>query len=119
MVKKYVERLHELLGNLKLIKSKIVKFEIKDFFSGAVAYANGKIFMTLTPIGLAIKLPEEIMEKLLKEGKARKLRYFPKAPIKKDYVLLPKSIIDDLIILRYYVKTSINNAINSKKFINK
>ena len=31
----------------------------KHFFSGAAAYANGRIFMTLTPVGLALKLPEE------------------------------------------------------------
>ena len=114
MVKKYVERLHELLDNLKIIKSKIVKFEIKDFFSGAAAYVNGKIFMTLTPVGLAIKLLEVIREKLLKGGKVRKLRYFPKAPIKKDYVVLPKSMMDDLIILRYHVKMSINNIIKKR-----
>ena len=119
MVKKYVKGLYELLDNLKLIKSKIVKFEIKDFFSGAAAYVDGKIFMTLTPVGLAIKLPEEIMEKLLKEGKVRKLRYFPKAPIKKDYVVFPKSLTDDLIILRYFVKMSINNTMNLEKVINK
>ena len=114
MVKKYVERLYELLDNLKLISSKTLKFEIKDFFSGAAAYANGKIFMTLTPVGLAIKLPEEIREKLLKGGKVRKLRYFPKAPIKKDYVVLPKSMMDDLIILRYLAKMSINNIIKEE-----
>ena len=87
-----------------------VKLEVKHFFSGAAVYVNEKIFMTLTPVGLAIKLPENNIEKLLKEGKAKKLRYFPKAPIKKDYAILPKAMSNDLKSLRYYIKMSIEHV---------
>ena len=50
------------------------------------------------------------MEKLLKEGKAKKLRYFLKAPIKKDYVVLSKAMSDDLKSLCYYIKMSIGHV---------
>ena len=40
----------------------------KHFFSGAAAYANGHIFMTLTSVGLALKLPEDDRTTLLAEG---------------------------------------------------
>ena len=90
-------------------KLKSIKLECKHFFSGAALYTNGKICATLTPKGFAIKLPGKNIKKLLKEGKAKKLRYFPKAPIKKDYILLSNAMTDDLKILRHYIKMSIKN----------
>ena len=114
MAKEYLERLSKLIEQVALSQSSYVKLEVKHFFSGAAVYVNEKIFMTLTPVGLAIKLPEKNIEKLLKEGKAKKLRYFPKAPIKKDYAILSKELTDDLKILRYYIKMSIKNFIKEE-----
>ena len=109
MAKEYLEKLSSLIKKQVPSQHKNVKFECKHFFSGAALYANGKICVTLTPKGFAIKLPENIREKLLKEGKAKKLRYFPKAPIKKDYIVLSNPMTDDLKILRHYIKISIRN----------
>ena len=109
MAKEYLEKLSALIKKVVPNQLKNVKLECKHFFSGAALYANGKICVTLTPKGFAVKLPEKNREKLLKEGKAKKLRYFPKAPIKKDYVILPKAMTNDLKILRYYIKMSIKN----------
>ena len=60
--------------------------ECKHFFGGAAAYIGGKIFMTLTPVGLAFKLPDSLCRTLL-EDDAVPLRYFPSAPVKRGYVL--------------------------------
>ena len=109
MVKKYLEKLSSLIKKAVPNQLKSIKLECKHFFSGAALYANGKICATLTPKGFAIKIPENIRKKLLKESKAKKLRYFPKAPIKKDYILLPNAMTDDLKILRHYIKMSIKN----------
>ena len=109
MAKKYLEKLSSLIKKDSANQLKSIKLECKHFFSGAALYANGKICATLTPKGFAIKLPENIRKKLLKEKKAKKLRYFPKAPIKKGYVVLSKELTDDLKILRYYIKMSIKN----------
>ncbi len=111
MAKEYLEKLSELTKRISLRGLKNIKLEVKHFFSGAALYINGKIYATLTPKGFAIKLPEKNREKLLKEGKAKRLRYFPKAPIKKNYILLPKAITNDLEIFSYYIKMSINNII--------
>ena len=110
MAKEYLERLSKLIEQVASSQSSYVKLEVKHFFRGAAVYVNEKIFMTLTPVGLAIKLPEKNIEKLLKEGKAKKLRYFPKAPIKKDYAILPKAMSNDLKSLRYYIKMSIEHV---------
>lgn len=78
----------------------------KHFFSGAAAYVDGHIFMTLTPVGLALKLPEIEHDSLFERG-AESLRYFPKAPVKKDYVLLPNQLIDDAGVLSGWISRSI------------
>lgn len=52
-------------------------------------YRDDKIVATLTPVGLAFKVPAEVHDELLETGLAIPLRYFPKAPIKRDYVLFP------------------------------
>ena len=83
--------------------------ECKHFFSGAAAYANGRIFMMLTTVGLALKLPKDSRELLIGEG-AKPLRYFPKGPLKKDYVVLPKALADDEETLASLVGESIRFA---------
>ena len=75
------------------------EIQCKPFFGGAAAYADGRIFMTLTSVGLALKLPEFSRTAWLDRG-ARPLRYFPKGPIKKNYVLVPElaeNHLDDLV----------------------
>jgi len=68
MAREYLDELSELISNISP-QTDGVEFETKHFFSGAALYADGKICITLTPVGLAIKLPETQIEKLLKEKK--------------------------------------------------
>jgi len=101
------------LNNLKAIfeataskKIQNARYEIKHFFSGAAVYVNKKICISLTPVGFAIKLPEKTLVKLKKESGVKPLQYFPKAPIKKDYVILPKRIMGDKRRLASIIKMS-------------
>jgi hypothetical protein len=52
-----------------------VKLERKHFFSGAALYADGRICLSLTSAGFAIKLPEESGNTLMNERGAKRLRY--------------------------------------------
>ena len=74
------------------------QLECKHFFSGAAAYLDDKIIATLSPVGLAIKLSEGSCQELLKAG-AKPLRYFPKSPIKRNYVLfeIPADLDSDRV----------------------
>lgn len=91
MAHPYLEQIQELVSEFNLGDSEIV---CKHFFSGAAAYANGKIIASLSPKGLAFKLPESRCAEVLSEGIATPLRYFEKSPIKRGYVLFPE--IDQL-----------------------
>jgi len=101
----YLKQLSALVDKVASEKTKAA-VECKHFFSGAAAYAKGRIFMSLTPVGLAIKLPEDSRNALIKEQGAKPLRYFPKGPVKKDYVVLPKAVSSDIRALRNWVKVS-------------
>lgn len=59
MAKDYVERLRARLAPTIAALPAGVTVEIKHFFSGAAAYANHRICISLTGVGLAMKLPED------------------------------------------------------------
>jgi TfoX/Sxy family transcriptional regulator of competence genes len=86
--------------------------ECKHFFGGAAVYARGRICMSLTPVGFAIKLPEESRNILITQHGAKPLRYFPKGPIKKDYVILPSAVLNDIKALSNWVKASVEYVIS-------
>lgn len=91
-----------------------VAIECKHFFGGAAAYADGRIFMSLTKVGLALKLPEGSRADLMRGG-ATPLRYFPKGPIKKDYVAVPKTLTEDEGALSLRIREAIAYARSAPK----
>ena len=107
MAKEYLDELSALIDKTASGSFKNIRLECKHFFSGAALYVNGKICMSLTPVGFAIKLPEESRNTLLKQKGTKPLRYFPEGPIKKDYVVLPKTILNDAKVLRQWIKLGI------------
>lgn len=87
MAKIYFEKLSALLEEL-CIENEITKpMEVKHFFSGAALYVNKTICASWSPAGLAFKLDEQEVNKLIKDGKATPLKYFTKGHVKKGYAL--------------------------------
>lgn len=111
MAKVYLEQLTTLMQQLTLTEFEDAILDYKHFFSGAAVYAGGKICITLTPAGFAIKLPEDLRDELKAKHGAQALRYFPEGPIKKDYVVLPANIVEDLVAVRHWVAKSIEYAL--------
>ena len=107
MAKVYLEKLRFLMAELAPYMSTTASLEIKHFFSGAAVYADEHICITFTPAGFAMKLPEGSRNKLVKEKGAKSLQYFPGAPTKKEYVILPPSVVDDREMLSFWVGKSI------------
>lgn len=110
MAKEYLDKLTALIDKATSGTFKNINLECKHFFSGAALYANGKICISLTPVGFAIKLPEESRNALLKQRGTKPLRYFPEGPIKKDYVILPKTFLNDVKVLRHWIKLCIEHV---------
>ncbi len=115
MAKEYLEKLSAFLEKTTLDGSQDIHLECKHFFSGAALYADERICISLTPVGLAMKLPEETKERLLKDKKAVPLRYFSKGPIKKDYVLFPRGVAGGGRTIQQYAKESIEYVLTIPK----
>ena len=94
MAEPYLKELQSIVERVTQQYGANGDIECKHFFGGAAAYVNGHIFTTLTTVGLAIKLPERDRNALLNDG-AKQLKYFPKAPVKREYVVLAKKHVDD------------------------
>lgn len=115
MAKEYLDKLSAFIENASLDSFGGTRLECKHFFAGAALYADGRICISLTPVGLALKLPEETKNSLLERGAAVPLRYFPKGPIKNDYALFPEGIEMSGDKLHEYVKESIRYALTLRK----
>ena len=107
MTKEYLEQLSALVKQANSGDFKGVSLECKHFFSGAAVYANGRICMSFTPVGFAIKLPEKSRNALMEQEGAKPLRYFPKGPIKKEYVILPEAVMNDPGALRRWIRAGV------------
>lgn len=119
MAKQYLDKLTALIDKATSGTSKKIGLECKHFFSGAALYANGKICISLTPVGFAVKLQAESRNALLKQKGTKPLRYFPEGPIKKDYVILPNTILNDVKVLRRWVTLSIEHVASLPKPVRK
>jgi TfoX/Sxy family transcriptional regulator of competence genes len=106
MGESHLRALRSMLDRMALDLDADSAIECKHFFSGAAAYANGRIFMTLTPVGLALKLPEPSRARLIAGG-GSPLRYFPNGPLKKDYVVVPETLVTDEGALAPWIEESI------------
>ena len=111
MAQEYLDRLNTLVERLSSGGLDGVRLECRHFFSGAAVYARGRICMSWTPVGFALKVPEASRHVLVKQG-ATYLRYFPKAPIKKDYVVLPESMMNETKTLRHWAKVSVEYVLS-------
>jgi len=112
MAKTYLERLNAMMTQVQLQLPDDTPLECKHFFSGAAVYVKNRIFLTLTPVGFALKLPEKARTCLLDQQGAKPLRYFAKGPIKKDYVVLPDVSPGNIGTLRKWVQLSVDYALS-------
>ncbi len=111
MAEPYLERLSQMVGRLELQQIRGVTLEAKHFFSGAALYANGKICVLLSPTGFAVKLPADRRQSLIREKKGGEFRFFARGPIKREYVTLSESILQDDEALQKLISLSVNYVV--------
>ena len=108
MSKEYFGKLTKLITQLDLI-TEDPQIEIKHFFSGAAIYVNGNIRITLSPVGLAFKLPDDEVKGLIESGQANHLKYFPQGSIKKSYALFESPDLSRSNLWKNYFVNAIKN----------
>lgn len=81
--------------------------EFKHMFGGIAAYARGRVFASLSNVGLALKLPPPAQADLLTHEGAKYLQYDPGSPPSKQYVTVPEPFLADTALLEPWVVQSI------------
>jgi DNA-3-methyladenine glycosylase II len=110
MAKEYYEKLSKLITGLGLEAETNLYREVKHFFSGAAFYVNGEIRASLSPAGLAFRLPKDEVNELIRSSQAIPLKYFPKGHIKKDYALFENPDLSQMQIWKPYFRKAISLA---------
>lgn len=87
MAEPYLTDLRSMVDEWTSTDPQVGQLDCRHFFAGAAAYREGSIVASLTPVGLAFKVPSSIRDELIETGEAVPLRYFPNAPVKKNYIL--------------------------------
>ncbi len=83
-----------------------LELRFRPMFGGIGAYAFGKMCMSLSDVGLALKLGEPERTELLAIKGAAPLQYAPGAPPSKSYVVVPDSLLADSRRLRTWIERS-------------
>lgn len=101
-----------------------IELRFRPMFGGIGVYADGRMFMSLSDVGLALKLGGTERDALLKIADAKPLQYEPGAPPSKSYVVVPNRMLDDRKALRVWIEKSVafvksTPARKSKKGIGK
>ncbi len=115
MAQEYLEKLSVFIEKAAPIYAQKYSFECRHFFSGAALYVDRRICITLTPGGLAVKLPQATRESLFQNRLAIPLRYFAQGPVKKEYALFAQGIENADETLADYVKEGINYVLSLPK----
>lgn len=83
----------------------------KSMFGGICAYVDGRVFSSLSNMGLALKLKNEDQQALLKEDGAKYLQYDPSQPVSKQYVVVPDKIVCSPEMLSYWLQLSVEHVL--------
>ena len=78
----------------------------RPMFGGIGAYADDRMCVSLSDIGLAVKLQGDEHAALLKLKGAKPLQYEPGAPVSKTYIVVPPSVLADPKALGHWLAVS-------------
>jgi TfoX/Sxy family transcriptional regulator of competence genes len=83
-----------------------LELRFRPMFGGIGVYAGGRMFCSLSDVGLALKLAGADHEELLKMRGAKALQYEPSMPPSKTYVVVPVAMLGDRKALCAWVSRS-------------
>jgi len=87
-----------------------IDWRFKPMFGGIGVYANDKMCVSLSDIGLAVKLGPADQDALLKLKGAKRLQYEPSLPPSKTYIVVPDALLADRKTLRHWLAVSAAHA---------
>lgn len=103
-----LEEMQERLTAATMVLGEAGEITFRSMFGGVGVYHNGRIFSTLSDVGLALKFGPTTVAELLKVPEAKLLRYDPSAPESKSYVVVPLTIQFELDEFSHWVRKSLD-----------
>ena len=79
----------------------------KPMFGGQCAYISGRVFASLSNVGLAIKLAPPAQAALLAVAGAKRLQYEADSPPSKQYIVVPAEVLADAAAWSNWFKQSV------------
>ena len=83
-----------------------LELSFRPMFGGIMGYAGGRVFASLSDVGLALKLSGAERDAFLALPGAKPLQYEPGAPVSKSYVVAPAALLADPDALRPWIARS-------------
>ncbi len=83
----------------------------KAMFGGACAYVNGRVFASLSNVGLALKADSATSEHWRAAG-ATPLQYEADGPVSKSYMRVPDAVLADEVKFARWVAVSAEYALS-------
>lgn len=107
MKAKYLNTIKNLLRQTHPGLASQHELAFKPCFGAVAAYVDDNIFATCGEFGVALKLPTATVEHLLNEPGAKLLKYSSNGRTKKNYVVIPQSMLTDRESLGHLVAQSV------------
>ena len=111
MKNRYFKEITTLLKQTHPKLSSTDRLVFKNCFGAVAGYVDGKIFISCGKFGVALKLPEKILDELFMEKDVKHLQYFPKGHIKKEYAVLPRRILENKKKFKQFLDESLRYAL--------
>ena len=92
-----------------------VAWRFRPMFGGIGASAHDRMCVSLSDVGLAVKLEGDAHAALLKLKGARALQYEPSMPPSKTYVVVPAAMLKDRGALGQWLRISAQQAAGRAK----
>jgi hypothetical protein len=110
MAEPYLTRLEQFIDELgpPFFGGSIL--ESNHFFNGAALYIGGKMLGSLSPSDFALKLPTDTRKDLIETGGGMEFRFFTTGPVKREYVALSDSTVDDRELVRELITLGIDHV---------
>ena len=83
-----------------------MELAFRPMFGGIMGYAAGKVFASLSDVGLALKLSSEGRDALLAISGSKPQQYEPDQPVSKSNVVVPEAMLSDSDGLRDWIVRS-------------
>lgn len=87
----------------------------KSHFGAVAASVDGSIFLSGGRFGIALKLPPDTLATLLPQRGVRRLKYFPRGHVKKDYAVLPRRLLESDKTMKRLMERSLDFVLQPQR----